>query len=146
MAQKRILTYICYDLKFWPLNLVKGHCTFLTCKQSFGNSGQKLGQDKRKYGHNRIWCAMTFILNLENWFNSGYCIYQQTLFIWSLRKIGKIKYGSEKDGLEFDLKKLFKVIVHPLPKAPCKWNMRHIGPKDDKICSRQVILDGQTDR
>lgn len=56
----------------------------------------------------------------------GYCIYQQTLFIWSLKKIGKIKYGSEKDGLEFDLKKLIKVIVHPLPKAPCKWNMRHI--------------------
>lgn len=34
----------------------------------------------------------------------GYCIYQQTLFIWSLKKIGKIKYGSEKDGLKFDLK------------------------------------------
>lgn len=47
----------------------------------------------------------------------GYCIYQQTLFIWSLRKIGKIKYGSEKDGLEFDLKKINQGHCTPFTKG-----------------------------
>lgn len=68
-----------------------------------------------------------------------------------MHSVGEVQARLDQKGRIYDLKKdflsletWFKVTAHPLPKVT--YSLSHIGPRREKLCSRQVISDENTNQ